>query len=71
MHILLVEFLISITIVSAKKSFLELKLVKYYVRSTTSSEKLKELDILLIEKKLLKEIDHKMSLFIILHFKKP
>ena len=41
---------ILVTIASAKRSFSKLKLIKFYLRSTMSQEKLNGLNILLIEK---------------------
>ena len=42
---------IPLTIASAKRRFLKLKLIKFYLRSTMSQERLSRLAILLIEKK--------------------
>jgi hypothetical protein len=53
-HIL---FTVSITVASAERSFSKLKLLKNYLRSPMSQEKLNGLATLCIEKKLLDEID--------------
>ena len=50
---------ISVTVASAKKTFSKLKLIKSYLRSTMSQERLSELAILSIEKKMLEKIDYK------------
>jgi hypothetical protein len=45
------------TVASAERSFLKLKLLKNYLRSTMSQERLNGLATLCIEKQLLDEID--------------
>ena len=50
-------FTMPVTVASAKKSFSKLKLLKYYLRSVMSHEKLNGLATLCIEKRLLNEID--------------
>ena len=49
---------IPITVASAEKSFSKLKIIKYYLRSIMSQERLSGLAILSIEKELLEEIDY-------------
>ena len=49
---------IPVTVASAKRSFSKLKLLKNYLRSTMSQERLNGLAILSIEKHLVKEIDY-------------
>jgi hypothetical protein len=46
-----------VTVASAERSFLELKLSKNYLRSPISHERLNDLVTLCIEKKLLNDID--------------
>jgi len=46
-----------VTVASAERSFSKLKLLKNYLRSTMSQERLNGLATLCIEKKLLDEID--------------
>jgi hypothetical protein len=48
---------VSVTIASAERSFSKLKLLKNYLRSLMSQEKLNGLPSLCIEKKLLDEIN--------------
>ncbi|PIN09162.1 hypothetical protein CDL12_18255 [Handroanthus impetiginosus] len=50
---------IPVTIASAERSFSKLKLIKSYLRSTMSQERLNGLAILSIEKEILEEIDYK------------
>jgi transcription initiation factor IIE alpha subunit len=50
-------FTIPVTVASAERSFSKLKLLKNYLRSTMSQERLNALATLCIEKKLLDEID--------------
>lgn len=50
-------FTVPVTIASAERSFSKLKLLKNYLRSTMSQERLNGLSTLCIEKKLLDEID--------------
>ena len=49
-------FTVPVTVASAERSFSELKLLRNYLRSTMSQERLNGLAILCIEKKLLDEI---------------
>ena len=48
---------IPVTVASAERSFSKLKLIKSYLRSTISQERLNELTILSIEKHMLEQID--------------
>jgi hypothetical protein len=50
---------IPVTIASAERSFSKLKLIKSYLRSTMSQERLNGLAILSIEKKLLENLEYK------------
>ena len=50
---------IHITVTSAKRSFLKLKLIKSYLKSTMSQERLSGLAILSIEKEMLAEFECK------------
>ena len=50
-------FSVPVNVASAKRSFSKLKLLRNYLRSTMSQERLNGLTILCIEKKLLDEID--------------
>jgi hypothetical protein len=50
---------ILVTVVSAERSFSKLKLIKSYLRSTMSQEKLNGLAILSIEKKVLENLEYK------------
>jgi hypothetical protein len=51
-----------VTVALGKRSFLKLKLLKNYLMSTISQERLNGLTILCIEKKLLDEIDTPSSM---------
>ena len=51
---------ILITIAFAKRSFSKLKLIKSYLRSTISQEKLSGLAILSIENEMLKKFEYKI-----------
>ena len=48
---------IPVTVASAERSFSKLKLIKSYLRSTMSQERLNGLAIVSIEKEILKQID--------------
>ena len=50
---------ILVIIASAERSFSKLKLIKSYLRSTMSQERLSELAILLIEDKMLEELEYR------------
>lgn len=50
-------FTVPVTVASAERSFSKLKLLKNYLRSTMTQERLNHLATLCIEKKLLDEID--------------
>ena len=50
---------IPITVASAKRSFSKLKLIKSYLRSTMSQERLSGLAILSIENEMLEELEYK------------
>ena len=50
---------IPVTVASAEKTFSKLKLIKSYLRSTMSQERLSGLAILSIENKMLEKIDYK------------
>ena len=50
---------VPVTVASAERSFSKLKLIKSYLRSTMSQERLSGLGIISIEKELLEEIDYK------------
>jgi hypothetical protein len=50
-------FTMPVTVASAERSFSKLKLLKNYIKSTMSQERLNGLATLCIEKKLLDEID--------------
>ena len=50
---------IHVIIVSAKRSFLTLKLIKSYLRLTLFQERLSKLAILSIEKEMLEELEYK------------
>jgi hypothetical protein len=50
-------FTVHVTVASAKRSFSKLKLLKNYLRSTMSQERLNGLATLCIEKKLLDKVD--------------
>ena len=50
---------ILVTVTSAERSFLKLKLIKSYLRSIMSQEKLNRLAILSIENKMLEELKYK------------
>ena len=50
---------IPVTVASAKRSFLKLKLIKSYIRLTMSQERLSELVILSIKKEMLEELEYK------------
>ena len=50
---------IPVTVASAKRSFLKLKLIKSYIRLTMSQERLNGLVILLIKKEMLEELEYK------------
>jgi hypothetical protein len=47
-------FTVSVTVASAERSFLKLKLLKNYLRSTMSQDRLNGLATLCIEKKIIK-----------------
>ena len=49
---------ILVIVASAERSFSKLKLIKSYLRSTMSQERLSELIILLIEDKMLEELEY-------------
>ena len=49
---------ISVTVASAERSFSKLKLIKSYLRSTMSQERLNGLAILSIEKELVEKLDY-------------
>ncbi|KAF7013689.1 hypothetical protein CFC21_027755 [Triticum aestivum] len=50
-------FTVSVTVVSAERKFSKLELLKNYLRSTMTRERLNDLATLCMEKKLLDEID--------------
>jgi hypothetical protein len=50
---------IPVTVAFAERSFSKLKLIKSYLRSTMSQERLNELAILSIEKKILENLEYK------------
>jgi hypothetical protein len=50
---------IPVTVASAERSFSKLKLIKSYLRSTMSQERLNGLAILSIEKKMLENLEYK------------
>jgi len=50
---------IHVTVASAERSFSKLKLIKSYLRSTMSQEKLNGLAILSIENEMLKKLEYK------------
>jgi hypothetical protein len=50
---------IPVTVASAERSFSKLKLIKSYLRSTISQERLNGLAILSIEKKILENLEYK------------
>jgi hypothetical protein len=50
---------IPVRVASAERSFSKLKLIKSYLRSTMSQERLNELAILSIEKKVLENLEYK------------
>jgi hypothetical protein len=50
---------IPVTVASAERSFSKLKLIKSYLRSTMSQERLNGLAILSIEKKILENLEYK------------
>ena len=50
---------IPISVASAERSFSKLKLIKNYLRSTMSQERLNGLAMLSIEKEMLEELDYK------------
>jgi hypothetical protein len=50
---------IPVTVASAERSFSKLKLIKSYIRSTMSQERLNRLVILSIEKEMLKKLEYK------------
>jgi len=49
---------ISVSLASAERSFSKLKLIKSYLRSTMSQQRLNRLVLLSIEKDMLNEINH-------------
>jgi hypothetical protein len=51
---------IPVTVASAERTFSKLKLIKSYLRSTMSQERLSGLAILSIEKNILEKIDYKI-----------
>ena len=50
---------ITVTVASAKRSFSKFKLIKSYLRSTMSQEKLSGLAVLSVEKEMLKALKYK------------
>ena len=48
-----------VTVAYVERSFLKLKLIKYYLRFTMSQERLSELTILSIKKEMLEELKYK------------
>jgi hypothetical protein len=50
---------IPVTVASTERSFSKLKLIKSYLRSTISQERLNRLAILSIEKKMLENLEYK------------
>ena len=50
---------IPVTVASVERSFSKLKLIKSYLRSTMSQERLSRLAILSIEKEMLEELKYK------------
>ena len=61
MHVFFFRILliIPVTVASIERSFSKLKLIKSYLRSTMSQEKLSGLVILSIEKKILVKLEYK------------
>ena len=57
MHCILLTILV--TVASTKRSFSKLKLIKSYLRSTMSQERLSGLTILSIENEMLEELKYK------------
>ena len=62
---------IPVSVASAERSFSKLKLIKSYLRSTMSQQRLNEFDLLSIEKEILQEVDYDNIINEILHLKKP
>ena len=57
MTVLKLLFTLPVTVASAERSFSKLKLIKNYLRSTMSTNRLNALAILSIEKEIVKEYD--------------
>ena len=59
MHPYRILLIIPVIVTSIERIFSKLKLIKFYLRSTMSQERLNELVILSIEKNMLEKIDYK------------